>query len=95
MTKKIENIAGPALQNMGEKSDSVGVIRCPPRHTASTDAEILLEALWRTPDLTHQVGTLDRLSKQFRNVPVSNVAQACQLALLQSQSGSDSYFACA
>ncbi len=52
-------------------------------------------ALWRTPELSHQIGALDRKTKRFKNIPVSSVAEAVSRALSLSNSGDDVYIALA
>ncbi len=59
-----------------------------------TSGNQLLPALWRTPNSVHQIGALDRQSKQFKNIPVNGVADAVRRALAISDAGSESYFAC-
>lgn len=36
----------------------------------------LLEAIWRSPDRSHQIGTLNRYTTTFKNLPVNGVADA-------------------
>ena len=55
----------------------------------------LLEALWRSPHRTHQIGTLDRQSKKFKNIPVNGVTEAVTKTLSFSSSGLDTYIALA
>lgn len=57
--------------------------------------EKLFKALWSCPDSKYQLGTLDRQTKRFRNIPVTSVAEACKHASLLSANGSDAYFAIA
>lgn len=55
----------------------------------------LLAALWRSPDLCHQVGVLDRPSGHFSNHPVSNIGDAIDKTAASSAAGNDAYVACA
>jgi len=57
--------------------------------------ERLLTAIWRSTDLCHQLGTLDRQSHRFKNLPVDGVADAVAQALKLSSEGKEVYFACA
>jgi hypothetical protein len=70
----------------------------PPASQNSTSANPpgiqLLNAMWRSPDLCHQLGTLDR-QKRFKNLPANNVEVAFKKALNLSSKGTDVYFACA
>lgn len=59
------------------------------------DLNPLLAALWRSPDLCHQVGVLDRTSGHFSNLPVSNIGDAINRAAASSAAGNDAYIACA
>ncbi len=58
------------------------------------DSKLLL-AIWRSPDLVHQIGILDRSKSGFQNVPVADVSDAMQRALSASKAGLEAYFACA
>ena len=58
-------------------------------------ANRLLDALWISPDLHHQIGSLDRSSGRFRNIPIGNVGEALSMAQELSASGRDAYIACA
>jgi hypothetical protein len=53
----------------------------------------LLCKLWPTPNLFHQIGTLDQQSKQFKNRPVNGIADAVSQAHSLSNSGLDAYLA--
>jgi len=61
----------------------------------SSQAETLLNSMWRSPDSCHQIGLLERQSKQFMNIKVNTVADAIHRALHESNTGVDCYFACA
>ena len=52
-------------------------------------------ALWRSPDRRHQLGTLDRQTNKFKNLPVKDAADAAAQALQLSSAGREVYFACA
>ena len=58
-------------------------------------AAALLDALWRSSDLHHQIGVMDRKSGHFRNLPVNTVAAAVEQGIEHSATGTDAYFACA
>ena len=53
-----------------------------------------LSAMWRSPDLHHQIGVLDPASG-FRNIPVKDITEAVALAQQHDDAGCDVYFACA
>ncbi len=55
----------------------------------------LQQALWRSPDGVYQIASLNQLTGQFRNIPVNNVDDATSKALSLSNSGLDTYLACA
>jgi hypothetical protein len=63
-------------------------------HPANPSGNLLLGAMWRSPDLCHQLGTLDR-QKRFKNLPVDGVDDAIVQAVKLSSEGIDVYFACA
>lgn len=63
----------------------------PAQQTAST----LLAALWRSDNHVHQLGTLDKRNKRFRNFPVDSIKAGVKLAIRSSSDGIDTYFACA
>ena len=65
------------------------------QHSAISDSEQLLDALWRSPDYVHQIGTLDRRNHHFRNIPVKNSADALAQAQKLSSDGQDVFLACA
>ena len=78
-------------------SSSVKESGLPPvvHHQANPPGKQLLDALWRSPDLCHQLGTLDRQNHRFKNLPVDGVADAIEQALKLSSEGTEVYFACA
>jgi len=55
----------------------------------------LLNALWRSPDRHHQIGVMDRQTKQFTNIPVKGAPDAVERAHKLSEAGMDVYFGCA
>ncbi len=65
-----------------------------PAPDASLPAPSLLLALWRSFQRHHQIGYLDRLTRQFRNLPVTDVKAALARAAELSDAGNDTYFAC-
>lgn len=56
---------------------------------------LLLDALWATSGLTHQLCFMHRPDPGFKNTPVATAAQALTMAAEHSQAGDDVYFACA
>lgn len=58
-------------------------------------AQELLNALWRSPDRSHQIGEMNRANRRFHNVPVKSVDEAVDRAIKLSNDGDDAYFACA
>lgn len=62
--------------------------------SASTATCPLLAALWRS-DRIHQLGTLDRQTKHFKNIHVKDTTEAVRRALALSGEGYDTYFALA
>lgn len=67
----------------------------PVGNPSSKNSHKLLDALWRSSALIHQIGTLDKLSKRFKNIPVNGVADAVSRACSLSNSGLDVYIALA
>jgi hypothetical protein len=55
----------------------------------------LLSAVWRSQDRAHFIGTLDKATAKFRNVPVKSPDEAVSFALAYSALGLDVYFAVA
>lgn len=55
----------------------------------------LLPVQWRSPESVHFIGTLDRRTGKFKNIPVKNVEEAHNCALAYSAMGLDAYFAVA
>lgn len=55
----------------------------------------LLNALWRSPDRHHQIGVMNRQTKQFINIPVKGAPDAVERVRKLSEAGMDVYFACA
>jgi hypothetical protein len=56
----------------------------------------LLTALWRTPELCHQISVVNkRTSNKFSNISVKDADEAVQSAQQFSDSGFDVYFVCA
>ena len=47
----------------------------------------LFQAMWRSPDRRHQLGTLDRQTNKFKNLPVKDAADAAAQALQLSSAG--------
>jgi hypothetical protein len=54
-----------------------------------------LSSLWRSPDRTHFIGTLDKVTRKFQNIPVKSIEEAISFALAYSAKKVDVYFACA
>ncbi len=65
-----------------------------PRFTPTIGNQ-LLNGLWRSPDGVYQIASLNQLTGQFRNTPVNDVDDAISKALSLSNSGLDTYLACA
>ncbi len=61
---------------------------------AGLPAASLLLALWRSFQRHHQIGVLDRQTRHFRNIPVTDAAAAVEQAVEASNAGNDTYFAC-
>jgi putative DNA primase/helicase len=78
------------LKVPGRPSNNVVSITVAPRGNNQ-----FLAALWRSLDLCHQIGTMDRTSKKFNKIPVKDAGEALQRAIEHSNAGLDSYFACA
>lgn len=62
---------------------------------ANLPAALLLEALWQSPGLTHQLTIRRRPGNQFENIVVSSVEEAVAIAAEQVRAGNDVYLACA
>jgi P4 family phage/plasmid primase-like protien len=58
-------------------------------------AALLLDALWQSPDLIHQISVLHRTDRKFENIVVSSVEEAVAIATEQVRAGNDVYLACA
>lgn len=70
----------------------------PPKPTSrhiAPDAHSFLSAFWSSANLSHQIGTLDRPTGKFKNIPVSIIDDALARAFSLSKSGTETYFACA
>ena len=65
------------------------------QHQANPPGNPLLGAMWRSTDLCHQLGILDRQNNRFKNLPVDGVDDAVAQALKLSSEGTEIYFACA
>ena len=63
----------------------------------AVQATALLEALWLSPRLHHQLGAMPRehLGQSFRNVPVDSIPEAVAIAVECVAGGEDVYHACA
>lgn len=57
--------------------------------------QLLLGALWRSAGRHHQIGVLDRKTKQFRHIAVKDAGEAAELAAKLAAIGAEVYFACA
>ena len=55
----------------------------------------LLDAMWPSLNLAHQIGILDRQNHRFKNLPVDGAANATERAQKLSSEGKEVYFACA
>ena len=55
----------------------------------------LLNALWPSSDLVHQIATRDSRTGCFYNIQINGPTEAIQRAFALSDDGSDAYFACA
>jgi len=60
-----------------------------------TQAKTLLEAIWRSRTLVHQIGYINRANKQFKNSLVKDIDDAVSNAFANSDAGFESYFAIA
>ena len=63
-------------------------------HTINPEGSQLLQRLWASPDLHHQIGILDRKTDRFSNIPVQNINDAL-LQVNKPDDHLDFYFACA
>lgn len=54
-------------------------------------AALLLDALWQSPDLIHQISVLHRTDRKFENIVVSSVEEAVAIAAEQVRAGNDVY----
>lgn len=75
--------------------DATHATSAPVDNVLSSPAKTLLSKLWPSPDKAHFLGTMDRQTGKFRNIPVSSIVDACQRAQKLSEEGSDAYFAVA
>lgn len=60
-----------------------------------TQAKILLQAIWRSPDYVHQLTSIDRQKSLAINLPVDNIALAVRNAMAIRYAGNDAYVALA
>lgn len=60
-----------------------------------TQAKILLQAIWRSPDYVHQLTSIDRQRNQAINLPVDSIAIAIRHAMAIMGAGNDAYVALA
>ena len=63
-------------------------------HTINPEGSQLLQHLWASRDLHHQIGILDRKTDRFSNIPVQNINDAL-LQVNKPDDHLDFYFACA
>lgn len=75
--------------------DATHATSAPVDNVLSNPAKKLLSKLWPSTDKAHQLGTMDRQTGKFRNIPVSSIDDACQRAQKLSEEGLDAYFAIA
>jgi hypothetical protein len=62
---------------------------------ATQASSAVLDRLWPSRELSHQLGVMHRDAKTFSNVPVSSIEQACEKAQWHLKKGADVYFGCA
>ena len=86
-----KSIKIPSVSTSPEAQQPPPVIQ----HPAHPTGHRLLDALWRSPDRFHQIGTLNRQNGRFNNLPVDGVTDAVEQALKLSSEGKEAYFACA
>lgn len=71
------------------------VVPSTPKKSGTAEANTLLSVLWPSSDRVHQIGTIDRQTKRYNNIPVKSIEEAVELAFAKSNAGLDSFFACA
>ena len=81
----------PPIGTSPEAQEQPSVVQ----HPENPPGYRLLDAMWRSPDRHHQLGTLDRQNDRFKNLPVKDAADALAQALKLSSEGTEVYFACA
>jgi hypothetical protein len=81
----------PSVSSSSEAQERSPVSQQP----ANSVDERLLDAMWRSPDLFHQIGILDRQYNRFKNLPVDGATDAVAQAQKLSSEGAEVYFACA
>ena len=86
--KSVEVPSVSSSPEVQDQSPNVHQLENPPGHR-------LLDAMWRSPNLVHQIGTQNRQTEGFKNLPVDGVADAVAQALKLSSEGAEAYFACA
>ncbi len=62
--------------------------------SSDLSASLLLNALWQSDNLSHQLGVMKKTGNNFINIPVDNVTVAVKLSKKLSEEGWDVYFAC-
>jgi putative DNA primase/helicase len=81
-----ESTVPPTPPSSGAEAEAVAAAR--------RAAALLLQSLWRSPELKHQIGVMRRPGGQFKNTPVAGAAEAIAVADRQSADGVELYFAC-
>jgi hypothetical protein len=75
--------------------DATHATSAPADNGLPSPAKKLFSKIWPSPDKAHFLGTMDRQTGKFRNIPVSSIDDACQRAQKLSEEGLDVYFAIA
>ena len=90
----IGKLSPATTNNTTLKQASPEVHECVERPSPDSPASTLLNALWQSPKLSHQLGVMQRPDNIFKNIPVDDVADAVMLSKKLSEEGDDIYFAC-
>jgi len=86
-------LTAPALTAPSSFVDSQKTIAASSSTEKQTQAKALLESLWRSKNQVHQIGYLNRITKQFKNLPVKDISHAVSEAMAHSNAGLEAYFA--
>jgi hypothetical protein len=89
------NIYTGPVPPIKQKDSELAQISLKVVQSSTNPAQLLFSALWSSPNEIYQIGARNRKTGEFRNIPVSSIDEACQLAQKFSVAGWEAYFAMA